>query len=193
MKARPTLYRGIRMRSRLEAHVARWLDTHPDSRPWEYEPTCFAGIIGQYLPDFVIHHPTFDSYIEVKPLTVGEEELEDTKRCMPVIWESQPRALLAIQLWDQRWEPPRLSISLHCSHQRPDRDWSVNVLPWVVGGRERFVYAGPGHFRQHAVARALRAGSSRPAEARERFLTAVQRHRHGLTLERPGSLDTSTA
>jgi hypothetical protein len=29
LTARPTIYRGIQMRSRLEANVARWLDTHP--------------------------------------------------------------------------------------------------------------------------------------------------------------------
>jgi hypothetical protein len=107
LTARPTIYRGIQMRSRLEAHVARWLDTHPSFLPWEYEPTCFAGIAGQYLPDFVLHHRNFDSYIEVKSHTVREGELEDIMRRMPVIWESQPRALLAIQLWDQRRDPPR--------------------------------------------------------------------------------------
>jgi hypothetical protein len=157
MKARPTFYRGIRMRSRLEAHVARWLDTHPNPLPWEYEPVCFAGTIGQYLPDFVLHHPTFDSYIEVKPLTVSEEELEDTMRRMPVIWESQPRALLAIQLWDQRRDPPGLSISLYRSSRHRDRGWSVNIFPRVTGKPEQFTYAGAGHFRQHAVSRALRA------------------------------------
>jgi hypothetical protein len=109
------------------------MDTHPNPLPWEYEPTCFAGIIGQYFPDFVLHHPTFDSYIEVKPLIVGEEELEDAMRRMPVIWESQPRALLAIQLWDQRWEPPGLPISLYCGPQHRGQSWSVNVHPWVMG------------------------------------------------------------
>ena len=80
LTARPTIYRGIQMRSRLEAHVARWLDTHPSFLPWEYEPTCFAGIAGQYLPDFVLHHRNFDSYIEVKSHTVREGELEDIMR-----------------------------------------------------------------------------------------------------------------
>jgi hypothetical protein len=155
--ARPTIYRGIRMRSRLEAHVARWLETHPNFRPWEYEPTCFAGIVGQYLPDFVLHHPTFDSYIEVKPLTVREGELEDAMSRMPVIWESQPAALLAIQLWDQRHDPPRLPISLYCGPLRRGQDWSVNIHPWATSGKpERFSYAGTEHFRQHAITRVLR-------------------------------------
>jgi hypothetical protein len=157
--ARLTIYRGIQMRSRLEAHVARWLDTHPNFRPWEYEPVCFAGVVGQYLPDFVIHHPTFDSYIEVKPLIVREEELEDAMRRMPVIWESKPGALLGIQLWDQRREPPGLSISLYCGPPHRGQGWSVNIQPWVTSGApERFMWEGAEHFRQHAVTRALRVG-----------------------------------
>jgi hypothetical protein len=53
IKARPTIYKGIQMRSRLEADYAPHLDTpapgwihepgqvfEPD---WDYEPECFAG------------------------------------------------------------------------------------------------------------------------------------------------------
>jgi hypothetical protein len=149
LTARPTIYRGIQMRSRLEAHVARWLDTHPSFLPWEYEPTCFAGIAGQYLPDFVLHHRNFDSYIEVKSHTVREGELEDIMRRMPVIWESQPRALLAIQLWDQRRDPPTLVTSLYRGPQRRDQGWSVNLWPvrTATGEPARFLYSGARHLR----------------------------------------------
>jgi hypothetical protein len=52
--ARPTVYRGIQMRSRLEAGFAAWLDRRQFT--WGYEPRCFATATRQYLPDFVIPH-----------------------------------------------------------------------------------------------------------------------------------------
>ena len=52
-KGRPTVYKGIEMRSRLEADYAAHLDR--SGVKWEYEPTCFAGPKGQWLPDFRHH------------------------------------------------------------------------------------------------------------------------------------------
>lgn len=68
--ARPTTYKGVEMRSRLEARYAQWLDAQ--GLEWTYEPRCFASDDGQYLPDFQIDgvrvlgsvHPIF---VEVKP------------------------------------------------------------------------------------------------------------------------------
>lgn len=71
-KARPTVYKGVKMRSRLEAGFAAWLD---ESRfTWEYEPCAFATEDGQYLPDFRLTDVTISwsaepatIYVEVKP------------------------------------------------------------------------------------------------------------------------------
>lgn len=72
--ARPTVYRGVRMRSRLEAQFAQVLDKAQFE--WEYEPECYADQTGQYLPDFkvsatpgqgVLPTPWF---VEVKPFDV---------------------------------------------------------------------------------------------------------------------------
>jgi len=64
--ARPTTYRGIQMRSRLEATFAAALDE--TGLAWTYEPRAYAGRTGQYLPDFEVRlangRPLF---IEVKP------------------------------------------------------------------------------------------------------------------------------
>ena len=49
-KPRPTVYKGIQMRSRLEAGFAAWLDGR--FIKWHYEPCAFADERGQYLPDF---------------------------------------------------------------------------------------------------------------------------------------------
>jgi hypothetical protein len=95
LQARPTVYRGIRMRSRAEARYAAFLDEGPE--PWEYEPVAFGGSRGQYLPDFrtFAHGLTF--YIEVKPTI--ERALVQMER-MEVIWESDPDAVLDIVVWD---------------------------------------------------------------------------------------------
>jgi hypothetical protein len=84
LTARPTIYRGIQMRFAARSPRRPLAGHSPQLPPVEYEPTCFAGIAGQYLPDFVLHHRNFDSYIEVKSHTVREGELEDTLRRMPV-------------------------------------------------------------------------------------------------------------
>lgn len=90
--ARPTTYKGIRMRSRLEAEFAAALDTWPDMT-WEYEPMCFASPAGQYLPDFLVTYhppsgfPPFDSYFEVKAV-VGDPQPVLSR--MEIIWESRP-------------------------------------------------------------------------------------------------------
>src|SRR5262245_46645920 len=63
--ARPTIYNGIQMRSRLEARIAAVLDGM--GAEWAYEPQAFASNNGQYLPDFLIKSPAQEFYIEVRP------------------------------------------------------------------------------------------------------------------------------
>lgn len=62
---RTTFYNGIRMRSRLEATFAAWLDEQ--QLAWRYEPHAFATVAGQYLPDFLVEHNGARVYIEIKP------------------------------------------------------------------------------------------------------------------------------
>jgi hypothetical protein len=107
-KARPTVYKGIKMRSRLEAGFAKWLDER--SFDWEYEPCAFGSDKGQYLPDFKINglrcswltEPT-DAYVEVKPASFPNwddesalDQFEALMRGMALIWESEPDAVLLL-------------------------------------------------------------------------------------------------
>ncbi|MES2211328.1 MAG: hypothetical protein V4515_14290 [Chloroflexota bacterium] len=94
IKARPTTYRGIPMRSRLEAKFAAFLDRSGLS--WQYEPRAYADETGQYLPDFLIpgKPPTF---IEVKPTI---DQAEAAMEAMPRIWSSEPTAVLEIYFGD---------------------------------------------------------------------------------------------
>lgn len=64
--SRETVYKGIKMRSRLEAAWAEQFDAL--GWQWEYEPICLAGEQGQYLPDFAVRVGPRSpiSYFEVK-------------------------------------------------------------------------------------------------------------------------------
>lgn len=84
--ARETIYRGTKMRSRLEARFAGMLDFF--GLDWEYEPQAFAAGATQYLPDFRIQPGV---YVEVRPFI--EHTAFDR---MGVILESEPDAWLAI-------------------------------------------------------------------------------------------------
>lgn len=65
MKAIPTVYRGIQMRSRLEAKWAAYFDLRGDIQ-WEYEPLDYNG----WIPDFTIKmdEVSLPALAEVKPV-----------------------------------------------------------------------------------------------------------------------------
>lgn len=94
LKARPTTYRGIQMRSRLEARFAAGLDSL--GARWVYEPRAFADGHAQYLPDFQIGGHTF---IEVKPTV---EHAIDALGKGDVIFASVPDAVFAVACADLR-------------------------------------------------------------------------------------------
>ncbi len=62
IKAIPTRYKGIQMRSRLEARWAAFFDLM--HWPWEYEPFDLDG----WVPDFVVGGSHGKTLVEVKPL-----------------------------------------------------------------------------------------------------------------------------
>lgn len=121
VKARPTLYRGIQMRSRLEADFAGSLDASGLS--WEYEPECYASGAVQWLPDFRVAHGGRVMLTEVKPassLPARKSETcydDDTAsridkilRRMSVAWDSAPRAWLNLEFWIYQAAHPKLRV-----------------------------------------------------------------------------------
>lgn len=102
-KPRPTTYRGVEMRSRLEARYASWLDQA--GATWKYEPCAFADGADQYLPDFRVDHVQMFKrdhtvYVEVKPTV---EQAIDAIPRMAIIWASEPDALLVVEAGCQSW------------------------------------------------------------------------------------------
>ena len=92
-KARPTTYKGIEMRSRLEATYAASLDAEGEC--WSYEPRAYADDRGQYLPDFEVVYGATRLFIEVRPTVT--KALEAMGR-MEIIWSSEPTAFLMIDV-----------------------------------------------------------------------------------------------
>lgn len=97
---RPTIYKGIAMRSRLEAHFAARLDSL--GLVWEYEPCAFGDESGQYLPDFRITTRSGARwYVETKgPLVLDPALLQ---RRMEVIWASDHEARLFLLDTHGQW------------------------------------------------------------------------------------------
>ncbi len=76
IKAIPTNYRGVAMRSRLEARWASMLDAL--QWPWEYEPDLQAGFV---IPDFLLPRFTHAVLLECKP-ALTPAELTDYRRAL---------------------------------------------------------------------------------------------------------------
>jgi hypothetical protein len=99
LRARPTIYNGIPMRSRLEARVAAWLDSL--GVRWQYEPNAFADATRQYLPDFeLVGSPYHErhgirAFLEVKGALDYDSYSAEQER-MKTILGSCPRALLML-------------------------------------------------------------------------------------------------
>lgn len=95
IRAIPTIYSGVKFRSRLEARWAVAFDALGIA--WEYEPEGFDLPSGErYLPDFWL--PTFDGgiYAEVKP-TGG-----DTKKAWEFAQAANVRVWLCVGPYDTR-------------------------------------------------------------------------------------------
>lgn len=124
--ARPTVYKGIKMRSRLEADYASALDR--DGKPWEYEPTCFAGPDGQWLPDFRVNDCGV-GYVEVKPAHLIEwdtrelegvyDRIDEILRKMTVAWLSEPDAHLELVFWSYGLDQIQAPLSIMASSNGP--------------------------------------------------------------------------
>ena len=97
--ARPVEYRGIQMRSKLEAEFAWYLDER--GFEWQYEPRIFGPVGEGYLPDFFIHERGDRCYIEVKPTVAKANAAKDR---MKIIWEADPDAILLVVSGDGWWQ-----------------------------------------------------------------------------------------
>lgn len=136
LKARPTVYKGIKMRSRLEAGYAQWLDSW--GCKWEYEPCAFGSETGQYLPDFLLPELWISwdaepvrAYVEVKPTRehAGQALIEQMK----VIWESERDAELFVQYPNQEFPADPNHACIYRVTDLPPVGLVWERHPWVQG------------------------------------------------------------
>jgi hypothetical protein len=153
IKARPTVYKGIKMRSRLEAAFAQELDARDLEFGWKYEPECFADESGQYLPDFQY----LDIYYEVKP---PNADFAAALKRMHVIRSTWSRAPLFVVTRSGEREPFRrvaeCTVAWPCDECRPpllselvERRWHEDFGPWGSGLVQALVCAGCGEHYVH--------------------------------------------
>lgn len=140
MKARPTVYNGVKMRSRLEAGFAQWLDEL--GHGWKYEPECLAQpTLGQYLPDFVITNvldlwadKIRDVYVEVKPgvwidnMGGATEAFDECIRMRRIVESTYPESLFMLAMDGANAYRTEF---LH-SFDKVDGVRSVNTARWIL-------------------------------------------------------------
>lgn len=138
-KARPTVYKGVKMRSRLEAGYAAWLDGCGFA--WEYEPCAFATEDGQYLPDFMVvglnvswkPEPVV-AYIEAKPGSFDDYELVVEQ--MSVIRSCEPEAVCVVQVGPSAEQRTSSVSTLWLPGDEPDDGPPIAAFRrcvWVMG------------------------------------------------------------
>jgi hypothetical protein len=113
----PTLYKGVMMRSRLEARWAAFFDALRWS--WEYEPDDLAG----YIPDFVLGFEAGDVLVEVKPrdedLALAQSKIEVSgweREAIVVVAAATPEigSLMAYDGGELQWQAATLFRCLSC-------------------------------------------------------------------------------
>jgi hypothetical protein len=120
--ARPTIYDGILMRSRLEAWWAQVFDEIGIS--WTYEASNFASRSGQYLPDFRLDLRSGHTYVEIKP-PLSSWMLTAAQHRMEIVWASEPD----VTLWIVEGSP----VDSFAVHEAHPKDWDEINDPVLVG------------------------------------------------------------
>jgi len=87
IKAIPTMYDGVMMRSRLEARWAAFLSAC--GWQWNYEPIDLDG----WCPDFVLNFGPRKVYVEVKP-QINESTMDEMKRVSKPLTGAGHRVIL---------------------------------------------------------------------------------------------------
>ena len=77
----PSIYRGVKMRSKSEAKFAEWCDQH--ELKWAYEPEGFCAGGQSYLPDFYLSE--IRTFVEIKPLIF----IKECSKMLPIIASPQ--------------------------------------------------------------------------------------------------------
>ena len=136
IQAIETFYDGYRFRSRLEARWAVFF--HETGIQYEYEPEGFdLPKRGYYLPDFYL--PMFGAYVEIKPLSVSQEEEKAAKDKLIELFYGTDGITMLI-----KGDPVDMNIQLYAN----DANESGGGEGWWTTEENsvRFMYADMGPF-----------------------------------------------
>jgi hypothetical protein len=117
----PTLYKGVRFRSRLEARWAAFFDNV--GWQWDYEPIDLEG----YIPDFVMrfHEPLL---IEIKPAFVKDDFLDARHKIEQSGWGGEALITYAAP------QSARVGTGTTIGYLRHGPGWyGDDVGPWEIG------------------------------------------------------------
>lgn len=115
MKAIPTTFAGVRMRSRLEARWAAFFSAC--GWRWTYEPFDAEG----WTPDFTLHMPTGEIYVEVKPTLTRRVISIFNEVAAPLVESVGAKALIvgSSPLMDRHRDGAVIGHGIDCSGDRP--------------------------------------------------------------------------
>lgn len=111
----PTVYRGIRFRSRLEARFACFLDLQKIL--WDYEPID----LDYYTPDFLTELPFGTTLVECKPAVLAQEFRAPCRKITRSGWLG-PAIVVGSQL--QIADDDRADLTLYGSIEAEHGQWS---------------------------------------------------------------------
>jgi len=141
----PTLYQGVRFRSRLEAKWAAFFDAI--RWPWMYEPYDCDG----YIPDFVLPFEADGLLVEVKPAHSLAELADETPKIMASGWAGEA-LMVGATIWDADaaqpvigWIGERVQIG-----GRSEWDWGDARAFFCLSCGRPSVLATVGHWRCRA-------------------------------------------
>jgi len=150
----PTLYAGVRFRSRLEARWAAFFDIV--GWRWEYEPFDYAG----YIPDFAILGK-IPLLVDVKPATTAPELWARVRVLAPLVREWRHDVLVlgaspTIPLYGYEWsgELDEFADGTRCKYPgRYEDQWALGLLGELSYWRddEEFSDDDETHCYSHAV------------------------------------------
>lgn len=120
IKAIDTKYNGYKFRSRLEARWAVFFDTVPI--PYLYEPEGFK-LNGNlcYLPDFYL--PWFKCYVEIKPKGISEEEKQEAKRKLEMLFDEADDVIVMLCVGDPADENNIFAYCNDCCNSNGGVSW----------------------------------------------------------------------
>lgn len=124
IKPIPTIYKGQKFRSRIEAKWAVLFDLL--KIVWVYEPDGFELSTGKYLPDFYL--PEYEAFVEVKPYYIkGDKQV--------AAWLEKGRmvANLTGKTFLFLFGNPNLLPTVLF-----DKDWECHVLPFIDKHKQKY-------------------------------------------------------